>query len=486
MPSIATLAALKRASEFGIGEFRKEMPVPAEPASRETAVPEIGRGGTRSKYQGIILGEGAWTRKAAIAAAGLVDALGEYSEGRERRGAWRFVKMRGAPGGLPGSLPVAPPEEAIGMLRLEPSGPEKREPKYAAHCDGTTVRVFARAGTGWIAHSNMPYSEKMWPVSGKHFAALLANGANVFGAREFFPTLGNMLYIATRHGEYSWEKDGDTDTRAASEAGREIGRAIGLSGRELDKYSALCGMVSAAGRKCAATDGNTTVSGTDYIANIEFLEYRAKRELAAGNSPEALYCLRQILEVAMVQLAGAPMCGTPLKLFEYADGFENIAKREFVCTPQAREYLHALGWRDGVRNTFWNVVGAVGSKAAIPENAFCLSLGLGNSAIFHLDMSRKPMVVSVLEKGSEIKRGHDIIRVRVHEKAVRLERIMAQSSGSGAALAPWISSAFRRMESRGWERYDGAEPECSGRAAYAVEAARGKILVTLLESKRFC
>ncbi|MDD5337221.1 MAG: hypothetical protein PHS02_01945, partial [Candidatus ainarchaeum sp.] len=358
------------------------------------------------------------------------------------------------------------------------------------------VRVFMRLGGAWKEVFSVPYTENTWPVKEDEFVACYALGENIYGSREFNPSLSSTLYAATRKGEYGWINEevgigGLLETSEFSGDNPAFGQFLAFA------YMLSLGHVARIKERAMRVP--------EFYANVPYMLVKAGVEKNKGNGQESLFLLRSVCDLSLVSLRFSPLGGRMLQLRRYFDMRENLMNRKFALSASVLKMLSAMGLRKGgpviltkgdfsakggkTYMTFGALLWAM--KAASIKGArwkgpvFWSALKSQNAKLFAASYWKED-TLDLLDEETQLARGSDIIKVEEFFSKLTVRRVMVQESGRAKEIKAQLAKAIELADGCSTEKNAFLDrPGSCGEAVYETAAKGRKAALALLSSKRY-
>ncbi len=512
-----SISILRRVKELGFREEEIGIPIPSEgPGKSEVPSAEnfsaFLEAQQESPHRSRLLSDFAYTPKGAFAFAPLAMALaaaaGEPAAGAGIS-AFRFAKVK--TGNFSKAIRDAREPgrqgEAFSLLKPKAGGGRELEAQVVVHGDGKSANCHIKVGGGWRKLFSIPITEGVWPVGGREFLIAYAYGKNVYGSREFSPSLGNLVSALGPDAEYGWieeRKDAKAlSFAAAGFAGIYVEENSLPEGREFAGFFALS---CAKGNGAYAEMGGKTMHSPEFFANINYMLARAEYEKGKGNEAEALFHLRTCADLAFLSLRASPLGGRMLELSEFFHACENMAGKVFTLDKGAIAFLESLGADFGnggkIRLTGGKDYSVQAEKVSMSlgtlawvalssgflhggKNAFWKELRSQGAILLVASYAGGPRL-ALLEEDTEVARGSDVLKMELSGQKLLVKRAMALESGKGkeikAHLARIIEVADRRSLD---ESALISEMGSWGEAVYGIARGAGTSVLALEGSRRF-
>ncbi len=510
MRTADALHYLKRVKALGFREEEIDIPIPLEkmpgveiPA--EENFPEMTGAGQESFHETLLLSDFPYSMKGAFAFSALSTEFVEIAAGDlEKKEVtekgktakiFRFAKKKSADwaariddAGKSFAIFDSLPETASGRPGLKI--------KFALHGDGKNAHCYVKIAGRWKKIFSLPLDSGggkpesgrriWWHVPGKKFLATYSGGGDIYEKKQFNPSLGNLIFVATPDAEYGWIAE-ERDCRELAEAGEEFAE-IRFGGKDANAQRfADFFVLSALLKDAAYAEMKGKVMHTaEFYANVPYMLARAEAEKAKGNRGEALLLLRTVSDIALLALRCAPFGGRMLEVAKYFDANEDIAQKKFALDKGLTPLLKGLWEKKSSKIEFGEIIKALhASGFSLARPALWKELR-GERAALLIASHHDGLSLSLLDEESKIAAGSDIMKIELVGTKIIVKRAMVCESGNAkeikAHLARIIEIGDRRSID---EREYISEMGSWGEAVYEIVKKNGRSALACVSAKRF-
>ncbi|MEW6529161.1 MAG: hypothetical protein AB1391_04685 [Candidatus Micrarchaeota archaeon] len=381
--------------------------------------------------------------------------------------------------------------------------------QYAVYGDGNDVNCYAHVGKKWKRLFSIPFSENTWHVPGKHFIAAYSSDNGIY--KDFHPSLGNVVFAATRFAEYGWicEEVNIKNLKDSAAPFAELYDEI-YSLENYEQFLDLFVFFSLLKNAQFAEMGGKKIYAPEFFANIQYLFSKAEAEIARSSMKEALFFLRTILDLSLLALRVAPFGGKMLSVTKFFDENENLASRTFALSESIAEMLRNLridleksekqvskfspkrGKDYAIKNgriyaNFGTLIALLNASdffsTRMKKNEFWSSLRSDNAALFIASYENGEQFLSVLDEETIVARGSDLIKVELIMRKIIVKRAMILEYGKAKEIKSHLVKLIDVADKRSVDERNFLEE--TGNWGEAIYEFAGKENMVLINSKRF-